>query len=138
MFTLRRGQTSHSQICIILCWILDLCRDSTRDVSQPARIASDMDMSTAVFRAPANLDRNATDLLERRMAALDLDRSEVCEIAPQTFRGLRQVCSFCRNSDRCLRDVTFDPESAAWKDYCPNVETLMALNALPWTSRREW
>jgi hypothetical protein len=32
------------------------------------------------------------------------------------------------------------PDSAmpAWQDYCPNAQTLIALDVLPWTSRREW
>ena len=72
------------------------------------------------------------------MAALDLDPVEVSKVAPETFRDLQRVCSFCQSHRRCLRDLTRDPGKSEWKDYCPNVETLMALDTMPWMSRREW
>ena len=101
-------------------------------------IARDNGISASDFRALVSLGPNASDLLERRMAVLDLDPVEVSEIAPQTFRDLQRVCSFCQSHRRCLRDLARDPGKPEWKDYCPNVETLMALDAMPWTSRREW
>jgi len=72
------------------------------------------------------------------MAALGLDPVEVSKIESQTFRDLQRVCSFCRSHRRCLRDLARDPGKPEWKDYCPNVETLMALDTMPWPSRREW
>jgi hypothetical protein len=30
-----------------------------------------------------------------------------------------------------------DPAAPQWQDYCPNAQTLIALNVLPWASRRE-
>jgi hypothetical protein len=142
MFALHRGQGSSSRIYCILRRTLDLCRDRPQDDSQSAHVRQThrmaADHGTTDFRALADLGPNAPDLLACRMTALNLDPFEVREIAPQTFRDLRQICSSCRNSDRCLHNVASDPENVEWKNYCPNVETLMALNALPWTSRREW
>jgi hypothetical protein len=149
MFALPRDETSHSPLHAVLRWIWEVSRDATLDdlkscgVREIERIARENGLSNADFRAlvklgPGAADPVAADLLERRMAALDLDPKEVCEIAPQTFRELQQVCPLCKSRGRCLEDLTRTPSSAAWKNYCPNVETLMALNALPWTSRREW
>ncbi len=144
MFTLPRGEVSRSPIYAVLQWMWDLSRDTTLYQLQACgereveRIAGDSGLSTADFRALASLGPNASDLLERRMAALDLDLTEVSAIAPQTFHDLRRVCSFCKDQRRCLRDLGRDPANAAWKDYCPNVETLVALDAMPWASRREW
>jgi len=102
------------------------------------RIARDNGLSVSEFRTLASLGPNAADLLERRMAALDLDPVEVSQIAPHTFRDLQKLCSLCKSHGRCLRELARDPTNEAWKEYCPNAETLLALNALPWSSRSEW
>jgi hypothetical protein len=144
MSTLPRGQFSQSPIHAVLEWIWDQSRSNTLAHLQLCaeqeveRIARDSGISASDFRTLVSLGPNACDPLERRMAALDLDPVEVSEIAPQTFRDLQRVCSFCQSHRRCLRDLARDPGRPEWKDYCPNVETLMALDAMPWTSRREW
>jgi hypothetical protein len=112
---------------------LQLCAESEIE-----RIAKDSGLSVSEFRRLASLGPNAADLLERRMAALDLDPIEVSHIAPHTFRDLQKLCSFCKSHGRCLRDLARNPADEAWKDYCPNVGTLMALDALPWSTRSEW
>jgi hypothetical protein len=144
MITLPRGQIANSPIEAILQWIWDHSRNKTlnelrsRGEKEVEGIARDTGLSVADFRRLAKLGPNAPDLLERRMAALDLDPSEVCATAPQTFQDLQRICSFCESQGRCLRDLARDPAVQAWKDYCPNAQTLMALDALPWASRREW
>jgi hypothetical protein len=102
------------------------------------RIARDSGLSISEFRALQSLGSNAPDLLERRMAALDLDPAEVSALAPHSFRDLQRVCSLCEGHRRCLRDLARQPNNEIWKDYCPNVATLLALDALPWSSRSEW
>ncbi len=144
MATLPRGETSRSVIYAILQWIWDQSRSKSLDQLQLCakheieRIALDGGLSPSDFRAVASLGPNAGDLLERRMVALELDSAEVSAVAPQTFRDLQRVCSFCQSQGRCLRDLAHEPARPEWKDYCLNVETLMALEAMPWTSRREW
>jgi hypothetical protein len=143
MSTLPRGH-SQSPIQTLLQWIWDQSRNNTLAHLQSCaeleveRIARDTGISASDFRALVSLGPNASDLLERRMAALDLDPVEVSKIESQTFRDLQRVCSFCQSHRRCLRDLARDPDKLEWKDYCPNVETLMALDTMPWTSRREW
>jgi len=102
------------------------------------RMARDLGVSVPELHRLASLGPQSADLLLRRMAALDLDIKEVSEVAPQTLRELQRTCTLCEHHRRCLRDLTRDPAIPAWKDYCPNAVTLMALDKLPWESRREW
>ena len=65
------------------------------------------------------------------MAALDLDPEEVSQTEPRTFQDLQRVCTLCDDHRRCARDLSRNSAIPAWKDYCPNAETLMALSAMP-------
>jgi hypothetical protein len=142
MSALLNRMKSWSPLSAIWQWIRD--NNNTLDDLQRCaegeieRIAGDNGLSVSEFRTLATLGPNAADLLERRMAALDLDPVEVSQTAPHTFRDLQKLCSLCKNHGRCLRDLARDPANEAWKDYCPNAGTLLALDALPWSSRSEW
>ncbi len=142
--SLARGEFLQSPIHAVLQWMWDQSRSNTLAQLQSCaeqeveRIARDTGISPSDFRVLVSLGPNASDLLERRMTVLDLDPVEVSKVAPQTFRDLQRVCSFCQSHRRCLRDLGCDPSKPEWKDYCPNVETLTALDVMPWTSRREW
>jgi hypothetical protein len=144
MSTLPRGQFSQASFHTVLQWIWNQSRSNSLAHLQSCaeqeveRIARDSGISASDFRELVSLGPNASDPLERRMAALDLDPVEVSEVAPETFRDLQRVCSICQSHRRCLRDLARDHAKPEWKDYCPNVETLMALDTMPWTSRREW
>lgn len=113
--------------------VLSCCADA-----EVERMARDMQMSPAELRAVVRRGPNAADLLLKRMAALDLDPSEVSQVAPETFRDLQRSCALCESKRRCSRDIASNPAKPEWKDYCPNAATLMALDAMPWVSRREW
>jgi hypothetical protein len=102
------------------------------------RIARDVRMSPAELRAVAKQGPEAASLLLERMTLLDLDPAEVAQVGPQTFRDLQRVCSLCESKRRCMRDLSRDAAAPQWQDYCPNAQTLMALDVLPWASRREW
>jgi hypothetical protein len=103
------------------------------------RMARDLSISFSELHRLASLGPQSADLLLRRMAALDLDKDEVCEIAPQTLRELQRTCALCANKRLCARDFARNGgNNPAWQSYCPNAATLMALNALPWASRSEW
>ena len=102
------------------------------------RIAKDIGMPASEIRRLASLGPESAELLSRRMAALDLDRKEVARTHPQTFRDLQRICTLCESHRQCARDLARDASDPAWEDYCPNVATLRALNAMPWASRREW
>ena len=79
MVALPRGQIFSSPIETILQWMCDQSRSKTLNELQSCgeqeveRVARDSGLSVAEFRVLACLGPNATDLLERRMAALGLD-----------------------------------------------------------------
>jgi len=50
---------------------------------------------------------------------------------------MQRVCIMCEHHRQCARDFARDSTSGAWKEYCPNAATLIALNALPWAERHE-
>jgi len=136
------GSKIRSSIAAISQWWREW-RDSTSEFQYCGEdaikgMARDTGVSVDEFRQLARKGPHSADLLLRRMTALDLDPEEVRRIEPQTFHDLQRVCSMCRDHRRCVHDLAADAGNPAWKDYCPNVATLMALNALPWTSRREW
>lgn len=144
MPTLPRGGDPRSPIHAVPKWIRRRSRGNalealrSRCEKELERAARESGVSISEFRKLTRLGPNAPDLLERRMAALDLNPSEVAETAPRTFHNLQRVCSLCEKHGRCLRDLARDPSNPAWEDYCPNAATLMALDAMPWASRREW
>ena len=95
-------------------------------------------MSASELRAIMKLGPEAADLLQRRMAALDLDPKEVSRIEPETLRDLQRVCTLCKSHRRCARDFAGKAATETWNEYCPNTDTLAALSAMPWVARREW
>lgn len=101
------------------------------------RIAQEAGVSAGELRMLASKGPQSAELLLQRMAALDLDQKEVARIEPQVFHDLQRVCTMCESHGRCIRDLKRDPADPAWKSYCPNVDTLLDLDALPWSSRRE-
>jgi hypothetical protein len=118
----------HSTAC-------DLAAVGDREVEQ---IAKDISVSPAELYSLARSDANGADLLTSRMMALDLDCQEVARLVPETLHDLQRVCTLCNRRKRCARDLAHTPLDPSWKDYCPNVATLLALDAIPWTARSEW
>ena len=102
------------------------------------RMAHDIGVSTAELHQLAKQGQHSADLLGRRMDVLDLDENEVARVERATFQDLQRVCSMCDCKKRCARDLARAPADPVWKEYCPNAQTLTALNALPWMTRREW
>lgn len=101
------------------------------------RMARDVGVTAPELHRLARLGPGAAELLRRRMAALDLDPREVGRVEPAALHDLQRVCSLCEHHRRCAHDLAHDPGNPAWKHYCPNAETLAALNAEPWASRRD-
>jgi hypothetical protein len=102
------------------------------------RIASDAGLSATEINKLIRRGPDAANLLLRRMAALDLDRGEVSRLEPRLFEELKKTCGLCDSRRRCVRDLARNSNDPVWEEYCPNAQTLLALNVLPWMSRREW
>lgn len=116
-------------------WMSDLAACSEIEVD---RMARDIGVSACELQRLARHKPDDAELLFRRMAALDLDPQEVAAVDRATFLDLERVCTLCDCKGRCQRELAQHPDDTDWEDYCPNVATLKMLNALPWSSRREW
>ena len=101
------------------------------------RMAQDVGVSVAELHKLARRGPHSADLLLRRMAELDLNRTEVARTEPRTFQDLQRVCTLCDARRRCRRDFA-NHTTDDWQSYCPNAATLTALNAQPWAARSEW
>ena len=136
------AQKTHSPIEAIRQW----CRGLTRSQSTLTecgaegleRMAHDIGVSSVELYKLASRGRESADLLCQRMEVLDLDQNEVARVERATFQDLQRVCSMCNCKKRCARDLARDPADPVWKGYCPNAQTLTALDTLPWMARREW
>lgn len=73
-----------------------------------------------------------SDLLSRRMQALELDQDEIARIEPVTFGELQWLCVLCEDRDRCEAGLADDFADVGWRAYCPNAASLTAIGELPW------
>lgn len=92
---------------------------------QAANLAGDLGVSPEELRTLAGKDKNAADLLVRRMATIGLDPNRV---DPWVMRDLQRCCSLCRDKGLCIHELEDQPREPTWPAYCPNEQTLDALN----------
>src|SRR5215472_11453636 len=144
MFALAQGKQSQSSLKSMLAWCRGWFKRSSESdfeccgEAEIERIARDVRMSASELRALARKGPKAADLLQRRMAALDLDPKEVAWLEPAVSRDLQRVCSMCKSHRQCAWNFARRAPLSTWKSYCPNTGTLEALNGMPWPARREW
>ena len=92
-----------------------------------SRVAQDVNLGVPELRTLAGRWPDAADLLSQRLAALQFDTARVMTATPGVLRDMQRVCSACSEKGQCGHDMDRDPSSPGWRDYCPNVETLEAL-----------
>ena len=72
-------------------------------------------------------------LLFRCMDMLAIDRSALAQDDPLLFRELQGRCAACRGRATCARELAHELDDAgwdAWRAYCPNSSTLLAIGAV--------
>jgi hypothetical protein len=87
-------------------------------------LARDLGISADELRLLAAQDKDAADLLVRRMETLGLDAAR---IDPTVLHDLQRGCSKCADKGLCVHELEDHPRNAAWPKYCPNEQTLAAL-----------
>jgi hypothetical protein len=87
-------------------------------------LARDLGVSADDLRVLAGKDRNAADLLYRRMQTIGLDPAH---IDPAVMRDLQRGCSKCLDKGLCVHELEDRPREPTWPKYCPNEQTLAAL-----------
>jgi Family of unknown function (DUF6455) len=93
------------------------------------RVARDAGVGVGDLRVLAGKWPDAAHLADRRMATLGLDAAQVGAMQPAVMRDVQRVCSLCANKRVCEHDLDRSPADAAWREYCPNVDTLDALRS---------
>jgi hypothetical protein len=92
-----------------------------------ARMAQDVGISASDLRTLAAHCSDAAELLERRLEALGLSAEELAHSAPAELRDMERLCTLCGSKHRCAHDLATDPDDPAWRQYCPNKDTLTSL-----------
>ena len=87
-------------------------------------LAQDLGIPASELRILAAKDKDAADLLARRMETLGLDPARV---DPAVMRDLQRCCSKCKDKGRCVHELEDHPRDPLWPKYCPNEQTLAAL-----------
>jgi hypothetical protein len=93
-----------------------------------ARVASDVGVSASDLCALSQHCSDAAELLERRIAALDMDPKVLARDAGAQLRDMERLCTMCESKGRCARDLAADPDDEIWRKYCPNQEALIDLS----------
>jgi hypothetical protein len=97
------------------------------DGAEMSRVAQDVGLNGAQLRVMAGKWPDAADLLSQRLAALQLDEGTIVRSEPGVLRDMQRVCAMCPEKPHCGHDIDRDPSDPEWRSYCPNVETLDAL-----------
>jgi hypothetical protein len=103
--------------------MLDAC-----GAEETERIAHDVGVSASELRTLAGKWPDSAALLNRRLAALQLDPVEIGRSERRVLSDLQRVCTICVSSRECTHDLARDPDDPVWRQYCPNVVTLDALS----------
>jgi len=93
------------------------------------RIAHDLSITSGELRTLARNGVDSARLLYRRMADLGLKPDKVTRAEPKVMRDLQKLCTMCASKARCAHDFARSADSSAWQAYCPNDDTLNALQA---------
>lgn len=91
------------------------------------RIASDVGMNGDDLRRLYCSHNGPSELLPQRLQLLGIDPEFARHAAPTTFRDLARVCSSCKASRRCARDLARGDVQAGMDGYCLNGPTIDAL-----------
>jgi hypothetical protein len=98
------------------------------DTAEAKSIAREIGTSVPELRALAGKWPDAAeDLLAGRLRALSLDPAALSVAQPAVARDLSRLCSLCKDKPQCRHDLERRPDNAAWQSYCPNTNTLTAL-----------
>jgi hypothetical protein len=97
------------------------------DNAELSRIARDLNLNGTELRTLAGKWPDSADLLSQRLAALQLDEPAIARTEPAVLRDMERVCSNCTEQRHCSHDIDANPASTEWRGYCPNVQTIDAL-----------
>lgn len=97
------------------------------DERQVTQMASDLSLAPADLRGAVRCGPDAAKLLYARMHVLHLDPASLASKNWGVMRDLQRLCSLCRSKRLCQRQLAQHPVNPAWREYCLNEQTLVAL-----------
>jgi len=97
------------------------------DCGDMRRLVQDTGLSFAELVDLAKTEGNAAGLLYRRLSEMGLDPKKIDGVV---MRDMQRCCSLCDSKALCAHELEDKPKRASWPSYCPNKETLEALNCM--------
>jgi hypothetical protein len=90
-------------------------------------IAQDLSLSESTLCGLASRGTGASEELPKMLRAVSIDPAELSLTHPAVLRDMAVVCSECDEKSRCRSDLTLRIAAATFDEYCPNAETIEAL-----------
>lgn len=97
------------------------------DRTEFAQVARDLNLSPSELYAISTGGNLSGDLLNTRMAEFGLSPEVVKKHHPEVSRDLERVCGMCSAKKRCASESGQRGSDPSRSDYCPNTQTLQAL-----------
>ena len=97
------------------------------DCAEFAQIAKDLNLSPPELYAISTGGNLSGDLLNKRMAEYGLSPEVLKKQHPEVSRDLERVCGMCSSKRRCASEFEQQGSDPSRSDYCPNTQTLQAL-----------
>jgi hypothetical protein len=97
------------------------------DRTEFAQIARDLNLSPPELYAISVGGNQSAALLNKRMAEFGLSPAVVKKQHPEVSRDLERVCGMCSSKKRCASEFEQRGSDPSKSDYCPNTQTLQAL-----------
>lgn len=96
------------------------------DASAVSEVARELGLSTPELRTLVGRGKNSAELLERRLRVSGI---EPARVEPGVMRDLQRCCSQCGAKTLCAHELEDKPREASWPRYCPNEQTIGAIEA---------
>ena len=100
---------------------------STMSPHEIERISHEVGLTPDEFLELASRPDRTELLIERRLAALQLDPEGIRTLAPLLLADIQRTCALCTEKSRCADEMADDPLAPGWESYCPNAGTLSVL-----------
>lgn len=91
------------------------------------RLARDLNIDKASLQKLAGSGNGPPVLLNKRLRRLGIDPAKLCAAEPAVAQDLARCCALCGSKSRCARDLDRKADTADWRTYCPNEQTIGAL-----------
>lgn len=87
------------------------------------RMASDLSLAETDLVSISATTRDNTVLMERMMRVRGLDPDAIRSASGVLLRDIERVCTQCRHSGRCRRELDNGTAALHCHEYCPNATT---------------